>query len=88
MSVNSAPFAPRSKEWVPAMQARLGVATVDLPALWDADFCTRANPGGDRYVLCEINVSSILPFPQARRLCLRRSRWSESCEPSSASSQP
>ena len=36
MSVNSAPFAPRSKK-SGCRRCRLGVATVDLPALWDAD---------------------------------------------------
>jgi len=36
-----------------------------LPLLWDCDFLF-GEPGGDgaeRYVLCEINVSSVAPFP-------------------------
>ena len=55
-----------------------------LPALWDADFLygPKDPSGDDSYVLCEINVSSVLPFPpeapeklaQATRTALVRSR--------------
>jgi len=36
-----------------------------LPLLWDADFLYRPKTaaGADSYVLCEINVSSVSPFP-------------------------
>jgi hypothetical protein len=53
-------------EWVPAMEAVVGVDDVSLPALWDADFLFGAKTasGEDTYVLCEINVSSVMPFPQ------------------------
>ena len=36
-----------------------------LPVLWDADFLygPRTASGDDTYVLCEINVSSVIPFP-------------------------
>jgi hypothetical protein len=52
-------------EWVPAMQTVIGVDDVSLPALWDADFLFGAKTasGEDTYVLCEINVSSVMPFP-------------------------
>jgi hypothetical protein len=52
-------------EWVPQMQALLGIDTASLPALWDADFLLgpKAASGDDTYVLCEINASSVFPFP-------------------------
>jgi hypothetical protein len=52
-------------EWVPAMQALLDIPTGSLPALWDADFLygPKAQDGSDTYVLCEINVSSVAPYP-------------------------
>jgi len=36
-----------------------------LPLLWDCDFMfgERAADEAERYVLCEINVSSVSPFP-------------------------
>jgi len=36
-----------------------------LPLLWDCDFMfgDRAPGTAERYVLCEINVSSVAPFP-------------------------
>jgi hypothetical protein len=54
-------------EWVPAMQALLDIATASLPALWDADFLygPKAPHGRDTYVLCEINVSSVAPYPDS-----------------------
>lgn len=52
-------------DWVPGLQQRLGIETFDLPALWDADFLfgPKTAAGQDSYVLCEINVSSVAPFP-------------------------
>jgi hypothetical protein len=67
--------APRFKElrdkmeaeWVPAMQRLLDIPTATLPALWDADFLygQKAPDGRDTYVLCEINVSSVAPYPDS-----------------------
>lgn len=56
--------ASMEADWVPAMQRILGLAVERLPALWDADFFYRA-PGDtrSRFVLCEINVSCVSPFP-------------------------
>jgi len=53
------------REWLPGMQAVLGIATESLPALWDADFLFGPQTAGgqDSYVLCEINASSVIPFP-------------------------
>jgi len=42
-------------------------ALEELPLLWDCDFL-HGDPAGDgveRYVLCEINVSSVSPFPDS-----------------------
>jgi len=52
-------------EWTPGLQAALGIETRDLPVLWDADFLYGSkNPGGDdTFVLCEINVSCVVPYP-------------------------
>jgi hypothetical protein len=43
----------------------VGLHDGDLPVLWDADFLygPRTEDGDDTYMLCEINVSSIIPFP-------------------------
>lgn len=52
-------------EWVHQMQQVLDVDDASLPLLWDADFMYgEAEPSGrERYVLCEINVSCVIPFP-------------------------
>jgi hypothetical protein len=54
-------------KWVPAMQRLLDIETAQLPVLWDCDFLLgpRNDAGEDTYVLCEINVSSVSPFPDA-----------------------
>jgi hypothetical protein len=53
-------------EWTPQMTHLLGIDTNSLPIIWDADFlygpCDAT--GQDSYVLCEINVSSVFPFPE------------------------
>jgi hypothetical protein len=53
-------------EWVPAMQQLTAIDTASLPVLWDADFLygPKTNRGEDTYVLCEINVSAVFPFPE------------------------
>jgi hypothetical protein len=54
-------------EWIPGLQATLDIPTASLPALWDADFLygPRTSDGADTYVLCEINVSSVAPYPDS-----------------------
>jgi Domain of unknown function (DUF6815) len=55
------------EEWVSAVQRLLEIETESLPILWDCDFLLGAqgNNGEDTYVLCEINVSSVAPYPQS-----------------------
>jgi hypothetical protein len=53
-------------DWVPQMQAILGLGTHALPVIWDADFLygAKTTSGDDTYVLCEINASSTFAFPE------------------------
>src|SRR5262245_30132949 len=53
--------------WVPAMQRLLDIDTESLPVLWDCDFLPgpKHASGADTYVLCEINASSVSPFPSS-----------------------
>jgi hypothetical protein len=55
------------QEWVPAVQGMLEIETEDLPILWDCDFLLgpKEEKGEDSYVLCEINVSSVAPYPES-----------------------
>ena len=52
-------------QWIAQLQQRLGLKRAQLPMLWDCDFML-GEPAADpaeRFVLCEINVSSVSPFP-------------------------
>ena len=53
-------------EWIPALLYCLEMQKSDLPLLWDADFMLgpKDEAGNDTYVLCEINVSSVSPYPE------------------------
>jgi hypothetical protein len=53
-------------EWTPQMMQVLDIDSESLPIIWDADFLygPRDVAGEDTYVLCEINVSSVFPFPE------------------------
>jgi hypothetical protein len=53
-------------EWTPQMMRVLDIGTISLPVLWHADFLSgpRTASGDDTYVLCEINESSVIPFPE------------------------
>lgn len=53
-------------EWTPQMMQVLDIDAEALPIIWDADFLygPRTASGEDTYVLCEINVSSVFPFPE------------------------
>jgi len=55
------------QEWVPAMCATMAVDRDELPVIWDADFLYGSPDGSGHpgYVLCEINVSSVFPFPDS-----------------------
>ena len=52
-------------EWLCPLCRRVGLCAGDLPMLWDADFLLgeKVSGGKEKYVLCEINVSSVSPFP-------------------------
>lgn len=54
-------------EWLPELKTRLNITRDELPVIWDADFLLgEKDPSGDdTYVLCEINVSSVAPFPDS-----------------------
>jgi len=55
-------------EWVDLLMRRVGVTPDRLPMLWDADFLLGEpdlGGGNERHVLCEINVSSVAPFPDS-----------------------
>ena len=59
-------------EWLPQLQRTLGLEDDRLPLLWDCDFL-QGEPtasGEERHVLCEINVSSVAPFPDSAILPL------------------
>jgi hypothetical protein len=51
---------------VPEMQRLLDISTNSLPIIWDCDFLLgpKCENGEDTYVLCEINVSSVAPYPE------------------------
>jgi hypothetical protein len=59
--------AKLEQEWVPAAQRLLQIDTASLPVLWDCDFLLgpKKESGEDTYVLCEINVSSVAPYPES-----------------------
>ena len=52
-------------EWVLTAQNLLEIDADNLPILWDCDFLLgpKKENGEDTYVLCEINVSSVAPYP-------------------------
>jgi len=54
------------QDWVPQLQNCLSVTDEMLPVIWDADFfINKPNSEmiAEKYSLCEINVSSVSPFP-------------------------
>ena len=53
--------------WIDLLRERVGVERDRVPLLWDLDFLLggRGEHEPERYVLCEINVSSVSPFPES-----------------------
>ena len=53
------------REWLSELCTLLALDPERLPVIWDADFLygPKDDGGADTYVLCEINVSSVYPFP-------------------------
>ena len=51
--------------WVELLRERVALSRAQLPLLWDCDFMLgqRGADAAERFVLCEINVSSVSPFP-------------------------
>ena len=54
-------------KWIPALLQHLDIEAHALPLIWDADFLFGPPDaaGRDSHVLCEINVSSVFPFPDS-----------------------
>jgi hypothetical protein len=52
-------------EWLDELCRLLELEHSELPVIWDADFLygPKDTEGIDSFVLCEINVSSVYPFP-------------------------
>ena len=52
-------------KWIDMLAACVGLPREQLPLLWDCDFLLGEGAAGgeERYVLCEINVSSVAPYP-------------------------
>ncbi|HEX7296418.1 MAG TPA: Cj0069 family protein, partial [Pyrinomonadaceae bacterium] len=59
--------AQLEREWVPEVQRLLQIEIQHLPILWDCDFLLgpKKKNGEDSYMLCEINVSSVAPYPES-----------------------
>lgn len=56
------------RRWVPELQAIVDIPDKMLPLLWDADFFitdVNINKAEKKYTLCEINASSVSPFPES-----------------------
>lgn len=51
--------------WLPATTQALGIPRRELPALWDVDLLIAHTDtaGTPRFVLCEVNASSVIPYP-------------------------
>jgi hypothetical protein len=66
--------AKMESDWTPQMMQLLDIDAGSLPIIWDADFLygPRDASGQDTYVLCEINVSSVFPFPEQAPLEIAR----------------
>lgn len=54
------------QQWLPEVQQLLNIETESLPIIWDCDFLygPKGDNREDTYVLCEINVSSVAPYPE------------------------
>ena len=54
-------------EWVGELCTTLDIEREQLPLIWDADllYGPKTDAGEDTYVLCEINVSCVTPFPDS-----------------------
>jgi hypothetical protein len=56
--------AALESQWIEMLRSRVALPRERLPLLWDCDFLLGEHDGSvDRYVLCEVNASSVSPFP-------------------------
>jgi hypothetical protein len=56
--------ASLESQWIEMLRSRVALPRERLPLLWDCDFLLGERDGSaERYVLCEVNVSSVSPFP-------------------------
>ena len=55
------------ERWIDQLTAATGLSPDKLPVIWDADFFINSMQldSPSRYTLCEINVSSVSPFPES-----------------------
>jgi len=54
--------------WISRIQEITQISSNHLPVIWDADFFINninTERAGEKYSLCEINVSSVSPFPES-----------------------
>lgn len=52
-------------DWLELLMREVDIDRTALPLLWDADFLFGDRVGeGERFVLCEINASSVSPYPE------------------------
>lgn len=51
-------------QWLNELLTTLDLDARQLPVLWDADFIPGASAEPGDYVLCEINASSVHPYPE------------------------
>jgi len=60
------------EDWIPAIRQLLNIERESLPILWDCDFLLGPKDarGEDTHVLCEINVSSVAPYPESVVPCV------------------
>lgn len=54
--------------WLPQLMSAVGLTHDELPMLWDIDLMF----ADDGYMLCEINVSSVYPYPESAMKPLAR----------------
>jgi hypothetical protein len=55
-------------KWVQQLQQIVDLKNDMLPVIWDADFFinkVNTENTSEKYTLCEINVSSVSPFPES-----------------------
>ncbi len=52
------------QQWLPALRNLMAMRADEFPLLWDTDFFL-GDPPDSEFLLCEINVSCVSPFPES-----------------------